>query len=49
VPPHFQYGMACLLISDAVGSVPYSDESEIGVVTSLGSLGARGVMVPLLA
>jgi hypothetical protein len=26
VPPRVQYGTACLLISDAVGSVPYSDE-----------------------
>jgi hypothetical protein len=26
VPPHVQYGMACLLIRDAVESVPCSDE-----------------------
>jgi hypothetical protein len=26
VPPCVQYGMACLVIRDAVGSVPYSDE-----------------------
>jgi hypothetical protein len=26
VPPCVQYGMTCLLISDAVGSVPCSDE-----------------------
>jgi hypothetical protein len=32
-----------------VGSVPCSDEWEIGVVTLIGSDGARGVMVPLLA
>jgi hypothetical protein len=30
---------------DAMGSVPYSDEWEIGVVTRLGSHGARGVVV----
>jgi hypothetical protein len=29
-----------------VGSVPYSDEWKIGVVTCLGSHSARGVMVP---
>jgi hypothetical protein len=49
VPPRVQYGTACLLIRDAVGSVPYSDEWEIDVVTRLGSSGARGVVVPLLA
>jgi hypothetical protein len=49
VPPHVRYGMSCLLIRDAVGSVPWSDEWEIGVVTHLGSHGARGVVVPLLA
>jgi hypothetical protein len=38
--------MTRLLIRDAVGSVPYSDEWEIGVVTSLGSHSARGVVVP---
>jgi hypothetical protein len=26
VPPHLRYGTACLLISDAMGSVPCSDE-----------------------
>jgi hypothetical protein len=26
VSPHVQYGMACLLIRDTVGSVPCSDE-----------------------
>jgi hypothetical protein len=26
VPPRVRYGMACLLIRDAVGSVPCSDE-----------------------
>jgi hypothetical protein len=29
-----------------VGSVPYSDEWEFGVVTHPGSHGARGVVVP---
>jgi hypothetical protein len=43
-----RYGMACLLIRDAVGSVPCSNEWKIGVVTRLGSHGARGVMVPLM-
>jgi hypothetical protein len=33
VPPRAQYGTACLLIRDAVGSVPCSDEWENGVVT----------------
>jgi hypothetical protein len=46
MPPRVWYGMACLLISDAVGSVPCSDEWEIGVVTNLGSHGERGVVVP---
>jgi hypothetical protein len=49
VSPHVRYGMTCLLIRDVVGSVSCSDELEIGVVTHLGSHGARGVMVPLLA
>jgi hypothetical protein len=48
VLPRVQYGTTCLLIRDAVGSVPCLDEWEIGVVTHLGSHGARGVMVPLL-
>jgi hypothetical protein len=46
VPPFVRYGTTCLLISDAVGSVHCSDEWEIGVVTRLGSHGARGVVVP---
>jgi hypothetical protein len=41
--------MTCLLIRDAVGSVPCLTEWEIGVVTRLGTHGARRVMVPLLA
>jgi hypothetical protein len=41
--------MTCLLIMDDVGSVPYSVEWEIRVVTHLGSHNARGVMVLLLA
>jgi hypothetical protein len=46
VPPRVRYGMACLLIRDVVGSVPYSDEWEIDAVTRLGSHGGRGAMVP---
>jgi hypothetical protein len=46
VPPRVQYGTACLLIRDVVGSVPCSDEWEIGIVSRLGSHGARRVMVP---
>jgi hypothetical protein len=49
VPPRIRYGTTCLLIRDAVGSVPCSDEWKIGIVTRPGSHGARGVMVPLLA
>jgi hypothetical protein len=49
VPPRVQYGTGCLLIRDVVGCVPCSDEWEIGVVTRLGSHGARGVVVSLLA
>jgi hypothetical protein len=49
VLPHVWYRMACLLIRDAMESVPCSIEWEIGVVTYLCSHGARGVMVPLLA
>jgi hypothetical protein len=48
VPPRVRYGTTCLLIGDAVGSVPCSDEWEFGVVTRLGSHGARGTMVPRL-
>jgi hypothetical protein len=49
VPPCVRYGTTCLLIRNVVGSVPYSDAWEIGVVTRLGSHGVRGIMVPLLA
>jgi hypothetical protein len=49
VSPCVRYGMTCLLIRDAMVSVPCSDEWEIDVVTHLGSHGAREVMVPLLA
>jgi hypothetical protein len=49
VSPLVQYGMACLLIREAVKSVHCSNEWEIGVVTRLDSQSARGVMVPLLA
>jgi hypothetical protein len=48
VSPRVRYGTACLLIRDAMGSVPCSDEWEISVVTRLGSHGARGAMVLLL-
>jgi hypothetical protein len=48
VLPHVRYETACLLITDAVGSVPCSDEWEFGVVTRPGSHGARGAMVPRL-
>jgi hypothetical protein len=48
VSPRVQYGTACLLIKDAVESVPCLDEWENSVVTRLGSHGARGVVVPLL-
>jgi hypothetical protein len=46
VSPCVRYGMACLLIRNVVGSVPCSDEWEIGVVTRPGSHGARGAMIP---
>jgi hypothetical protein len=46
VLPRVRYGMTCLLIRDAVGSVPCSDEWEFGVVTRPGSHRARGAMVP---
>jgi hypothetical protein len=49
VLPLVRYGTTCLLIREAVGSVPCSDEWKIGVVTRLGSHGARGVVVLLLA
>jgi hypothetical protein len=48
VPPHVLYQTACLLIRDAVESVPCSDEWEIGVVTRPGSHSARGAVVPRL-
>jgi hypothetical protein len=48
VPPRVRYETACLLIRDAMGSVPCSDEWEIGVVTRPGSHGARGAVVPRL-
>jgi hypothetical protein len=46
VSPCVRYGTACLLIRDDVGSVPCSVEWEFGIVTRLGSHGARGAMVP---
>jgi hypothetical protein len=45
VSPCVQYETTCLLIRDDVGSVPCSDEWEIGVVTRLDSHGARGNVV----
>jgi hypothetical protein len=48
VPPRVRYEMACLLIRNVVGSVPYSDEWEFGVVTRPVSHGARGAVVPRL-
>jgi hypothetical protein len=48
VPPHVWYGMTCLLIMDTVGSVPFLDEWEIGVVTHPSSHSARGAVVPRL-
>jgi hypothetical protein len=48
VPPRVPYKTACLLIRDAVGSVPCSDECEYGIVTRPGSHGAGGAMVPRL-
>jgi hypothetical protein len=49
VPPRVWYRMTCLLIRDAVGGLPCSDEWKIGIVTRLGSHVARRVVVPLLA
>jgi hypothetical protein len=46
VPPRGRYGTACLLIRDAVGSLPCSDEWEFGIVTRPDSHGARGAVVP---
>jgi hypothetical protein len=46
VLPHVRYGTACLLIKGAMGSVPFLDEWEIGIVTRLDSHGARGAVVP---
>jgi hypothetical protein len=48
VSPRVRFGTACLLIRDAVKSVPCLDEWEIDVVTRLCSHGARGVVVPRL-
>jgi hypothetical protein len=49
VPPRVRYGMAFLLIKDAMGRVPCSVEREICIVTCLGSHSARGVVIPRLA
>jgi hypothetical protein len=48
VPLRVRYGTACLLIRDAMGSVPCSDEWEFGVVTHSGSHDARAAMVSRL-
>jgi hypothetical protein len=48
VSPRVRYETTCLLIRDAVRSVPCSDEWEFGVVTRTGSHGARGAVVPQL-
>jgi hypothetical protein len=48
VLPRVQYETTCLLIRDAMESVPCSDEWEFGMVTRLGTLGARGLVVLLL-
>jgi hypothetical protein len=48
VPPCVQYVMTCLIIRDAVGNVPCSDEWEFGVVTRPCLHGARGAVVPRL-
>jgi hypothetical protein len=42
VLPRVQYGTACLLIRDVVGSVPCSDEWEIGIVTRLAHMVQEG-------
>jgi hypothetical protein len=46
VLPRVRYGTDCLLIRDAMGSVPCSDEWEFGIVTHPGSHASRGVVVP---
>jgi hypothetical protein len=46
VLPRVRYGTDCLLIRDAMGSVPCSDEWEFGIVTRPGSHTSRGVVVP---
>jgi hypothetical protein len=48
VLPHVWYVTVCLLIRDAVGSVPCLDEWEFGIVTLPGSHGTRGAVVPRL-
>jgi hypothetical protein len=48
VPPRVWCGMACLLIRDALRSVPCSDEWKSDIVTCPGSHGARGTVVPRL-
>jgi hypothetical protein len=45
VLPRVRYATTCLIIRDIVGSVPYSDEWEFGVITRLGSHGVRGAVI----
>jgi hypothetical protein len=45
VSSRVRYGMTCLIIRDALRSVACLDEWEIGIVTRLGSHGARRVVV----
>jgi hypothetical protein len=45
VPPLVRYKTTYLLIRDVVGSVPYSDEWEIDILTLLGSHDTRGDVV----
>jgi hypothetical protein len=49
VPPRVHYETTCLLIRGVAGSVPFSDEWKIGIVTRPGSHGATGAMVLRLA
>jgi hypothetical protein len=44
--PLVRYETACLLIRDIVESVSCSDKWEIGIITLLGSHGAREAVVP---
>jgi hypothetical protein len=48
VSPCVRYGIACLIIRDAVENVPCLDKWEFGVVTHPGSHGVRRAVVPRL-